>query len=154
MPLREQSACTGTETVRPQTLQQRAPFCTLGTHSTRPGGTGQRWLRSSLHGRVLRRSTLLDIDHVVTLAHASRGARSWSRRCRERFANDLRDQPQHRPLAPLPPAVQPGSGAGDGIRRAPSQRQGEALLAARRDGAVARAVTTASSPCLVTPVAW
>jgi hypothetical protein len=50
-----------------------------------------RW-RSLYDGRILRRSSAVDIDHVVPLANAWRsGARAWSRRRRERFANDLRD---------------------------------------------------------------
>jgi hypothetical protein len=113
-----------------------------------------RW-RTLYGGRVLRRSQLVDTDPVVPLGRRlALGGTVVERR----VPGALRERPAR--LVPASAArassaaAQPGSGAGDGVRRAPSQRQGEALLAARRDGAVARAVTTASSPCLVTPVAW
>lgn len=44
-------------------------------------------------GEVVRRSSELDIDHVVALAEAwDSGARRWTAGTRERFANDLGDR--------------------------------------------------------------
>ena len=44
-------------------------------------------------GEVVRRSSDLDIDHVVALAEAwDSGARRWTAGTRERFANDLGDR--------------------------------------------------------------
>lgn len=49
-----------------------------------------RW-RSIYDGKVTRRASMVDVDHVVPLAEAWRsGARSWSTARRTRLANDLK----------------------------------------------------------------
>ncbi len=51
-----------------------------------------RW-RSYYDGAITRDSTAFDIDHLVALAEAwDSGAKRWTARTRERFANDLGDQ--------------------------------------------------------------
>lgn len=50
-----------------------------------------RW-RSYYDGRIVRSSGKLDIDHIVPLANAwISGARAWTAKRREAFANDLED---------------------------------------------------------------
>ena len=50
-----------------------------------------RWFSTYDHVTV-RRSTNLDIDHMVALAEAwDSGAKQWRKRTRQRFANDLGD---------------------------------------------------------------
>jgi hypothetical protein len=53
--------------------------------------TSGRW-RSYYDGLVIRSSSKLDIDHVVPLANAwISGARTWTAKQRDAFANDLTD---------------------------------------------------------------
>lgn len=54
--------------------------------------TEGKW-RSYYDGVTTRDPSDLDIDHLVPLAEAwDSGAKRWTKRTRERFANDLRDQ--------------------------------------------------------------